>query len=110
MTKQVQRQAAKQETTGDEEQQEPADLSNAELDKDTDDMLNEIDEALGDIQDSEAWIRGFVQRGGQAIEHRRNARTGSLGIWNTLSNALNAARRSLRPVSVARISPGAAAG
>lgn len=65
MTKQKQKQTTKQETTEDEEQQEAADLSNPELDKETDDMLDEIDEALGDIQDAEAFTKGFVQRGGQ---------------------------------------------
>jgi ubiquitin-like protein Pup len=65
MTKQTQKQATKQEKTENEEHQEATDLSNPQLNEETNDLLAEIDEALGDIQDADSFVRSFVQRGGQ---------------------------------------------
>lgn len=41
------------------------DLSNEELDKDVADMLDDIDEALGEIEHAEDWVMSYKQAGGE---------------------------------------------
>lgn len=70
--KQKQTTAKAKETT---EATEAKDLKNQELSDTIDDMLDEIDEVLE--EEAEEFVRGFVQKGGQAV-----------GIGNWLRNIL----------------------
>jgi ubiquitin-like protein Pup len=47
------------------EEVEAKDLTNAELNEDVDDILADIDEALGEISNAEEWVMGYKQAGGE---------------------------------------------
>lgn len=47
------------------EEVEAKDLTNEELNEEVDDMLADIDDALGEIEHAESWVAAFKQQGGQ---------------------------------------------
>ena len=47
------------------EEVEPKAHSNAELNEKVDDVLADIDEALGEIENAESWVSAYKQQGGQ---------------------------------------------
>lgn len=47
------------------EEVEAKDLRNEELDEDVDDVLADIDEALGEIENAETFVAEYQQKGGE---------------------------------------------
>ena len=72
--------------------QEAKDLRNEDLDQSTEDVLDIIDDVLGDLTDEQAqeWTNSFVQKGGQASRIKK-AFSDILTSWTMPGAALNAA-------------------
>ncbi len=83
------------------------DQRNENLNADVDDILDEIDGVLE--EDAESFVRGYIQKGGQAVMHR-GFQYGTLDSWKTnLGRALSAVQKFLSHAGADHILQAAAA-